>query len=122
MLSENFDMATHNEVELFLNQFKVKLEVFGVFFLDGREKNYQALLDLNISRFERLEIVKSIQVEDYSEGPIQDLLNNYGEMWVFGKDVDGQEVYIKITMGKPNLKAICISFHKAEYPMNYPLK
>lgn len=31
-------MAKRNEVELFLNQFKVKLEVFGVFFLDNREK------------------------------------------------------------------------------------
>jgi len=32
-------MATRQEVEQFLAQFKMKLEVFGVFFLDGREKN-----------------------------------------------------------------------------------
>lgn len=115
-------MATRSEVEQFLNQFKVKLNIFGVFFLDGREKNAQALLDLNITRFERLEVVKSIEVEDYSEGPIRDQLNGFNEMWVFGKDVTGQEVYIKISMGAPNTNTICISFHKAEHPMHYPLK
>ena len=45
-----------------------------------------------------------------------------GEMWVFGKDVKGQEVYIKITLGLPNSSTICISFHIAEHPMTYPLK
>jgi len=115
-------MATRNDVEQFLAQFKLKLEVFGVFFLDGREKNSQSLLDLNISRLERMAVVKSIEVVDYSEGPIRDVLNDYGEMWVFGKDVKGQEVYIKITMGRPNLNAICISFHVAEHPMQYPFK
>lgn len=115
-------MATRNEVEQFLNQFKVKLNIYGVFFLDGREKNAQALLDLNITRLERLEVVKSIEVENYSEGPIRDQLNGFNEMWVFGKDVNGQEVYIKIAMGIPNSNTICISFHKAEYPMNYPLQ
>jgi hypothetical protein len=43
-------------------------------------------------------------------------------MWVFGKNVKGQEVYIKITLGFPISTTICISFHFAEYPMRYPLK
>lgn len=115
-------MATRYEVEQFLTQFKVKLDIFGVFFLDGREKNSQALLDLNITRLERLEVVRSIVVEDYSEGPIRDQLNSFNEMWVFGKDINRQEVYIKIAMGAPNTNTICISFHKAEHPMRYPLK
>lgn len=115
-------MATRQMVEQFLSQLKMKMEVFGVFFLDERGKNAQALLDLNITRLERMAVVKSIELEDYSEGPIRDVLNDYGEMWVFGKDVNAQEVYIKITMGKPNLNAICISFHLAEHPMQYPLK
>ena len=50
-----------------------------------------------------------------------DTLNHCGEMWVFGKDVKGQEVYIKITLGK-GASALCISFHIAEHPMNYPFK
>lgn len=115
-------MATRNEVEQFLSQFKVKLDIWGIVFLDGREKNMQALADLNISRFERLNEIRTIEVEHYSDGPIRDVLNDYGEMWVFGKDVNGIETYIKITLGKPNLKTICISFHQAEHPMTYPLK
>ena len=41
----------------------MKLDVFGVFFLDGRGKNAQALLDLNITRLERMAVVRSIEVE-----------------------------------------------------------
>jgi hypothetical protein len=45
-----------------------------------------------------------------------------GEMWVFGKNVKGQEVYIKIMLGQPGRSTICISFHIAEHPLNYPFK
>ena len=117
-----YNMATRVEVEQFLQQLKIKLDIFGVFFLDSRDKNIQALADLNISRLERLAVVKSIEVKDYSEGPIRDQLNGFNEMWVFGKDVNGTEVYIKISMGVPNSNTICISFHAAEHPMRYPFK
>lgn len=43
-------------------------------------------------------------------------------MRVFGKDVNGTEVYIKISMEPPDSHTICISFHTAEDPMSYPLK
>jgi hypothetical protein len=32
------------------------------------------------------------------------------------------EVYIKIRLGKPNGKVICVSFHPAERKMKYPFK
>jgi len=57
-------MATKQEVEFFLSDFKVKLRTFRITFWDERGKNSQALLDLEI----------------------------------------------------------CISFHRAEYNMNYPFK
>lgn len=115
-------MATRREVEGFLSQFKVKLEIWGIFFLDNREKNQQTMAMMNFKPMDRLNVVKSIEVEDYSDGPIKDDLNGFGEMWVFGKDVEGQEIYIKITMGRPGSKTICISFHVAEYPITYPHK
>lgn len=115
-------MATRSEVEQFLSQFKVKLDIWGIFFLDNREKNKQTMAHMNFRPLDRLNVVKSIEVEDYSEGPIKDELNGFGEMWVFGKDVEGQEIYIKITLGRPGSNTICISFHIAEYPMQYPLK
>lgn len=115
-------MAVRDEVEAFLASFHEKVKVFGILFRDDRVKNRNALFDLDITRFERMEIIKSIETEDYSEGPIIDELNLGLEMWVFGKDVKDIEVYIKITMGGFNGKSICISFHRAEHPMNYPLK
>jgi hypothetical protein len=43
-------------------------------------------------------------------------------MWVFGKMVKKKEIYIKITIGMVNNQTICISFHIAEFDMNYPFK
>lgn len=77
---------------------------------------------VNLTPFQRELIVRTLQVGDYVEGPVIDLLNNEGEMWVFGKDVKGREVYIKIALGYENGQTICISFHAAEYPLVYPFK
>ena len=115
-------MATKNDVEKFLNQFHEKLKIYDIVFRDDRGKNLQTLAELNITPNERVSVIKTIQVEDYSSGPIVDTLNKMGDLWVFGKDVKGNEVYIKISLGLPNNKTICISFHKAEYKMNYPFK
>jgi hypothetical protein len=114
-------MVTKDEVQQFLNQFKEKIKVFGIIFRDDRGKNLQTLAELEITPKYRESVIVNLEVKDYSEGPIIDTLNQCGEMWVFGKDVKGQEVYIKITLGKGS-SAICISFHIAEHPMNYPFK
>lgn len=115
-------MATKNDVEKFLNQFHEKLKIYDIVFRDDRGKNLQTLAELNITPNDRVAVIKTIQVEDYSSGPIVDTLNKMGDLWVFGKDVKGNEVYIKISLGLPNNKTICISFHKAEYKMSYPFK
>lgn len=115
-------MITIEDVKAFLDQFNIKAQVFGIQFRNDRKKNREALLLLDISPLQRELIVKNLQVQDYVEGPVIDVLNKEGEMWVFGKDVKGHEVYIKITLGYENGQTICISFHIAEYPLKYPLK
>ena len=67
-------------------------------------------------------IIESLEAEDYVQGPVVDQLNRLGEMWVFGKDVKGREVYIKIMLGGVNCQTICISFHIAEHPLQYAFK
>jgi len=67
-------------------------------------------------------ILADLAIEDYSEGPLPETFYGGSEMWVFGKDVKGHEIYIKITLGRPRNPTICFSFHFAEYPMEYPLK
>ena len=115
-------MVTIEEVKAFLDQFNIKTQVYGIRFRNDRRKNMETLLLLDISPLQRELIVKNLQVEDYVEGPIIDVLNKEGEMWVFGKDVKGREVFIKITLGYENGQTICISFHITEYPMKYPFK
>ena len=40
-------------------------------------------------------------------------------MWVFVKDRNDTEIYIKISVAD---RALCISFHEAERPMQYPFR
>lgn len=115
-------MATKKDVRTFLVEFKTKLRFWSIIYRDDRGKNTQALLELEITPNERTEIIKKIEIEDYSEGPLEDTLYGGSQMWVFGKMVKKRDVYIKITLGKPNNPTICISFHIAESPMNYPFK
>lgn len=115
-------MITKEQVEDFLKSLKEKIKVFDIIFRDDRGKNLQTLATLEITPTYRKEVVLSIESEDYVEGPIVDTLNKMGEMWVFGRNVKKQEVYIKIMPGRPNSSTICISFHIAEHPLNYPFK
>ncbi|MDO4757334.1 MAG: toxin [Parabacteroides sp.] len=112
-------IKSKDEVEAFIRQFKPKMDVWGIFFI-GRGKNLDAAIRLNLRETDRKEILRNIVSEDYVETIIDAL--SYGEMWVFGKDFNDTELYIKISLGRPNNKTICISFHEAEHPINYALK
>ena len=115
-------MASKEEVEQFLKQFHQKLEIYNIVFRDDRGKNLSTLAQLDMPPSARFKIIKKIKVKDYSEGPIIDTLNQINEMWVFGKDVQKHEIYIKISLGHPNSSTICISFHIAEHQMHHPYK
>ena len=65
-------MATKLEVEKYLMDFKVKMSVFNIFFRDERLKNTQALLRMELTPDSRKKIIESIEVVDYSEGPLDD--------------------------------------------------
>lgn len=115
-------MISSEEVNLYLKEFKTKMKIWDVLFRDDRGKNAQALIDLELRPFERKLVLESLETVDYCEGPIVEALHGGADMWVFGKMVKNKEVYIKISMGIAGCSTICISFHLAEYEMNYPLK
>ena len=115
-------MITKEEVQAFLNQFHTKMKIYGILYRDDRGKNQKTLEELEIVPSYRKVIIESREVEDYVQGPVIDKLNRLGEMWVFGKDVKGREVYIKIMLGGVNCQTICISFHIAEHPLQYAFK
>lgn len=113
---------TKQDVERFLANFHTKMQVFNIVFRDDRKKNADALAELDIKGKYRETVIMGLEYWDYVDGPIVDTLNQLGDMWVFGKDVKGREVYIKISIGRPGSNTICISFHIAEFPLVYPFK
>ncbi len=115
-------MANKEEVKQFLDNFFVKSKIFEVFFREDRGKNTSALLKFEITPNKRKEIIFGLDVTDYVEGPIDDKLYGIASMWVFGKKVKDFNVYIKISMGMKDSSTICISFHEAEFDLNYPFK
>lgn len=115
-------MITKLDVEKFLRQLFQKIKTFGLIFRDDRGKNMNTLLELEITPKYRDEVIMKLQADDYIDGPIDDTLHRLGEMWVFGKDVKGRDVYIKVSKGKPDNRAICISFHIAEHELKYKFK
>ncbi len=113
-------MTTKNQVQQFLKDFKQKLDVFSIIYLD-RDKNRNALLELGITELQRLENIKSLKPENFHSGPNKDTNDpNMPEYWEFGKMVNDKEVYIKINMGTRNNPVICMSFHIAEHKISYP--
>lgn len=115
-------MSTKSEVASFLKDFKDKMKFWDVLFRDDRGKNAQALAELELRPIDRKLILERLETKDYSQGPIEEKLYGGADMWVFGKIVKKKEVYIKITMGAMSSSVICISFHLAQYKINYPLK
>ena len=115
-------MALEREVKVFLNELKQFLNIWPIVFLHRPKNSLQHLADIGITANRRLEIIVSLETEDYSEGPLNETQQNGTDMWVFGKTVKKTEIYIKLTVNKKTNNIICISFHIAEAPINYPLK
>ena len=116
------EMVTKEQVESFLEELHTKMKIFGILFRDDREKNRNTLQELEIVPSYRKVVVENLRVEDYVQGPVVDELNRLGEMWVFGKDVKGREIYIKVMISGTTSQTICISFHFAEHSLVYPFK
>ena len=91
-------IKTTVEVERFLSVFMPKFEIWGIFFLN-REKNIEALKELGITSSIREEVIRGLEVRDYID-TLSDSMNSFGDMWVFGKDYEGNELYIKIALGR----------------------
>lgn len=113
-------MTTRDEVELYLAELHAKVGVWGLMFRSDRGKNMQTLLDLELSVNDVKEIIRNLKPANYVEGPVPDTLYKGPSLWVFGREIKGREIYIKVTIGPPNAEAICISFHHAEFPLKHP--
>jgi len=89
----------------------------------NRLDHQRSLAGLGLTREAcKIEIL-GLSVTDYCKGPQPDK-DRPGDIWVFGREIEGREIYIKLKMAKVGSHKIakCISFHAAERPLCYPFK
>lgn len=115
-------MATQQQIELFLKGLFEKIRFLDIAFRP-RDKNLEALAELDITPIKRIEYLLNLKAEDYYSGPNEDTYDSSKpDYYEFGIQIKGKEVYIKISPGMPGKRVDCMSFHVAEFPITYPLK
>jgi hypothetical protein len=86
-------------------------------------KNLSSLASLGLTIENRKELLLSLTIEDYCSGPEPD--HSFpGDIWKFGKTLEGKEVYIKLKIEDQGHRKIakCLSFHIVEREICYPHK
>ena len=86
-----------------------------------RQGTLHTLNFLGLTKKNLEEILLGLSVADCCRGPVRDR-DRLGEIWEFGKDIDGYEVYIKVKVANvgDTWIAKCISFHIAKSRLKYP--
>lgn len=115
-------MATKEEVEKFLRDLRDKIRFFDIAFRP-RDKNIESIAELDILPIDRIYYLNKLTSENYYSGPNKDTYDPLKpDYYEFGIEINNIEVYIKISIGMTNKRVDCMSFHKAEKPITYPLK
>lgn len=112
------------QVQLFLREFKEAATGKDGIIYVRRKKNMETLIELRITGSMRDSIVLGLTHRNYVSGPLKDDKGREGHLWIFGVLEDSKEIYIKLKVitRKIGKKAYCLSFHIAEYPLNYPMR
>lgn len=107
----------------FLREFKQIVTQKRGLDLIPRQENNNTIIELGFTKRNVEEIILGLSVTDYCKGPSADR-DRLGNVWIFGRKIENKEIYIKLKIacvGKVKI-AKCISFHEANYRLNYPLK
>jgi hypothetical protein len=89
----------------------------------NRRENIDTLARMGLTKRNLKEEIMTLSVENYCQGPEPDR-DRHGVIWVFGKQIGAEEIYIKLKValvGKEKI-AKCISFHAADFPLCYPYR
>lgn len=79
------------------------------------------MLDLDYDSSDIVERLKELTIAEYSE-TLWDKDNDKPPLlFVFGKDINGRLVYIKLKIkGEQTKRVLCLSFHYAKHDMEFP--
>lgn len=79
------------------------------------------LLDLDYDANDIVERLKELTIREYSETLIDKDDINPPLLFVFGKDINGKLLYIKLKIKDSRTRhVLCVSFHYAEEKMTFP--
>ena len=108
------------EITAFLRDFKRLAQNKFVFI--RRKKNLDSIAQLGVKIRHVKNLILQLTYRDYVSGPKKDRDRKKGNIWEFGAKIDNEEVYIKLSDDFGHGIAKCISFHKAEFKMDYQYK
>lgn len=118
------------EVVAFLDELQILLgkEDFDINLIrkkkQGEDRKYSTpytLLDLDYDTEDVVNRLKELTVEEYSETKIDKDDLNPPLLFVFGKDINGKLVYVKLKIkGDQQKYVLCVSFHYAKDKMAFP--
>ena len=118
------------EVVAFLDELQILLgkEDFDINLIrkkkQGEDRKYSTpytLLDLDYDTEDVVNRLKELTVEEYSETKIDKDDLNPPLLFVFGKDINGKLVYVKLKIkGDQQKYVLCVSFHYAKEKMAFP--
>lgn len=91
--------------------------------MDEEEKfsTFYTMLDLNYDNRDVVERLKELTVSEYSETLVDKDNIDPPLLFVFGKDINGKLIYIKLKIrGRQVGHVLCVSFHYAKEKMLFP--
>jgi len=120
-------ISKKDDIKVFLLQAKKLISEGRCDFFDKREKNMKTLAALGFKIPHMKQEILNLTPKNYYRGPKEDIgKDKYkGEyIWEFGKIIQGREIYIKLKIRKHKGcdEIACMSFHEAEFEMDYPKK
>ena len=94
----------------------------GLDIVNGHE-NIDTLAKMGLTKKNLIEEIMTLSVENYCQGPEPDR-DRPGDIWVFGKQIGAEEIYIKLKIAQVGKEKIakCLSFHAASFPLCYPYR
>lgn len=119
-------IASEDEINEFLIKCRETISK-SFYFSHKREENKSTVLSLEFTKGNIKETIRSLTIENYSGGPLQDRVYK-DKIWIFGKEINGKEIYIKLQLSKYNdpgdleQTLYCISFHFSKHTLDYPYK
>lgn len=78
------------------------------------------LLDFDYDVEDVVNRLKELKVEEYSETKIDTDDVNLPILFVFGKDINGKLIYVKLKIRDQQKQVVCVSFHYAKDKMEFP--